>query len=174
MWKTREINVNEDRIVEEVASSEVKGTLDKMKTGKAVGPDNIPVEVWKFLGDEGIVWLTMYGEMPEEWRTRPVLPIFKNKGGIQECKNCRSIKLVSHIMKMWERVIEKRLREVVTISDEKFGFMAGKSTTVAKFAFTQLIEKYREDRKKINCIFKDLEKKSIRKSRICTKPIKPM
>jgi len=29
-----------------------------MSSGKAVGPDNIPIEVWKSLGDRGIVWLT--------------------------------------------------------------------------------------------------------------------
>jgi len=29
-----------------------------MKSGKAVGPDSIPVEVWKSLGEEGVAWLT--------------------------------------------------------------------------------------------------------------------
>jgi len=29
-----------------------------MKSGKAVGPDSIPVEVWKFLGENGVAWLT--------------------------------------------------------------------------------------------------------------------
>jgi len=29
-----------------------------MKVGKAVGPNSIPVEIWKSLGEEGIEWLT--------------------------------------------------------------------------------------------------------------------
>ena len=29
-----------------------------MKTRKAVGPDEIPIEVWKCLGEFGIKWLT--------------------------------------------------------------------------------------------------------------------
>jgi len=29
-----------------------------MKSEKAVGPDLIPVEIWKSLGEEGIDWLT--------------------------------------------------------------------------------------------------------------------
>ena len=29
-----------------------------MSNGKAVGPDNIPIEVWKTLGDRGLEWLT--------------------------------------------------------------------------------------------------------------------
>ena len=44
-------------------------------------------------------------EMPEEWRASTLVPIFKNKGDIQERKNYRGIKLMSHIMKMWERII---------------------------------------------------------------------
>ena len=67
-------------------------------------------------------------------------------------------KLMSHTMKMWERVIEKRLREEVTISDEQFGFMPGRNTTDAIFAPRQLMEKYREGRQNLHCIFLDLEK----------------
>lgn len=33
---------------------EVKKQLMKLKNGKAIGPDGIPVEVWKSLGEEGI------------------------------------------------------------------------------------------------------------------------
>jgi len=29
-----------------------------MSSGKAVGLENIPIKVWKSLGDKGIVWLT--------------------------------------------------------------------------------------------------------------------
>jgi hypothetical protein len=37
---------------------EVKKTLKKMKTGKALGSDDILIEVWRCLGDIAIVWLT--------------------------------------------------------------------------------------------------------------------
>ena len=56
------------------------------------------------------------------------------------------------------RVIDKRLRELVTISDQQFGFMPGKSTTDAIFALRQTIEKYREGRQNFHCVFIDLEK----------------
>jgi hypothetical protein len=29
-----------------------------MKTGKTLGPDDIPIEVWRCLGDIAIMWLT--------------------------------------------------------------------------------------------------------------------
>ena len=82
-----------------------------MKGGKAMGPDCIPIVVWKGLGDIGIVWLTKLfnlifraNKMPEEWRWSILVPIFKNRGGVQSCTNYRGIKLMSHTMKLWGRV----------------------------------------------------------------------
>jgi hypothetical protein len=37
---------------------EVKDVLKRMKGGKAMGSDGIPIEVWRSLGDVAIVWLT--------------------------------------------------------------------------------------------------------------------
>ena len=36
---------------------EVKEALQKMKAGKVVGSDGIPVGIWKTLGGEGLDWL---------------------------------------------------------------------------------------------------------------------
>ena len=60
-----------------------------MKGGKEVGPDCIPIEVWKGLVDIVIVWLTKLfnlifraNNMSEEWRRSILVPIFKKKGGV--------------------------------------------------------------------------------------------
>ena len=125
--------------------------MKRMKHGKAVGPDDIPIEAWKALGDIGVNFPTKFfnqiletEEMPEEWRKSILVPIYKNKGDIQNCSNYRGIKLMSHSMKLWERVIEARLRDIVPICAQQFGFMPRKSTTDATFAFRVLMEKYRE------------------------------
>jgi len=41
-----------------ITREEVKEALRIRKVGKAVGSDSIPVEIWKFLDEEGIRWLT--------------------------------------------------------------------------------------------------------------------
>ena len=41
-----------------VSREDVKNTLRRMKKGKAVGPDELPVEVWKCMGKMGIEFLT--------------------------------------------------------------------------------------------------------------------
>ena len=55
------------------------------------------------------------------------------------CGNYRCIKLMCHSMKLYERVHDDRLRRTVSISDEQFGFVKGKSTTDAMFALRQLL-----------------------------------
>ncbi|XP_062866594.1 uncharacterized protein LOC134329279, partial [Trichomycterus rosablanca] len=154
-----------DQEVEKINENEVWKALKRMKKGKAVGPDNIPVEVWKCLGEMAVRFLTQLlnaivesEKMPEEWRRSVLVPIFKNKGDVQSCNNYRGIKLMSHTMKIWERVVEARLRQDVTICEQQYGFMPRKSTTDAIFALRMLMEKYREGQKELHCVFVDLEK----------------
>ena len=50
-------------------------------------------------------------KMSDEWRRSTLIPIYKNRGDIQNCANYRGIKLMSRTMKLWEKVIERRLRK---------------------------------------------------------------
>ncbi|KAK3526315.1 hypothetical protein QTP70_022749, partial [Hemibagrus guttatus] len=61
--------------VDEIRKDEVRKALKRMKSGKAVGPDDIPVEVWKYLGEAAVEFFTSLfnrvlksERMPEEWR----------------------------------------------------------------------------------------------------------
>ncbi|KAK3559246.1 hypothetical protein QTP86_008514 [Hemibagrus guttatus] len=61
-------------------------------------------------------------------------------------------------MKLWERVVEARLRKVVEICEQQYGFMPRKSTTDAIFALRILTEKYRDGQRELHCVFVDFEK----------------
>ena len=154
-----------DQEIEDIDVNEVKAALHKMKNGKAVGPDNIPIEAWKSLGRQGIEVLTKLfnqilscEKMPEEWRKSILVPVYKNKGDAQDCGNYRGIKLMNHVMKLWERILDARLRQEVRICSQQYGFMPGRSTTDALFALRMLMEKYREGERELHCVFVDLEK----------------
>ena len=123
-----------------VSEAETERALGGMKCGKVVGSDKIPVEVWKCLGQLGVVTLcklfnriTTTECIPSAWRNSILVPIFKEKGDVQECKNYRCVKLLTHIFKIWEKVVDRRLRECTEIHESRFGFMPTRSTTDAIF-----------------------------------------
>ena len=98
--------------VEKISKEEVRENTKRTKNGKAVGP-----WVWKCLEESAWEFLTkLYNRtmeserMPEEWRDSILIPIFKNKGDVQNCSNYRGIQLISHNMKLWERVVQRRLK----------------------------------------------------------------
>jgi hypothetical protein len=75
--------------VHRIQESELKDALKRMKRGKAMGPDGIPIEVWRTLGDVAIVSLTKLfhlifrsNKMLDEWRQSILVPIFKNKADV--------------------------------------------------------------------------------------------
>ena len=148
-----------------ISESEVKEALKRMKSRKAVDPDETPIEVWRCLWKVGVRWLTnlfnkiwLTKKMPNEWRKSTLVHLYKNKGDIQSCSNYREIKLTCHTMKLWERVIEHRLRQNVNISENQFGFILGQSTTEAIHLLRQLIKRFRERKRNLHMVFIDLEK----------------
>ena len=68
-------------------------------------------------------------------------------------------------MKLWERIIEARIRDRVEISKQQYGFMPGKGIIDAMFALRMLMEMYREGQREVHCVFVDLEKTYDRVSR---------
>ena len=96
--------------------------------------------------------------IPEEWRTSTITHIYKQKGDPLECNNFRGIKLLSHTLKLWERVVENRLRSMVNISERQYGFQPGKSTIQPLFCLQMPQEKHRWFGKDLHMLFVDLEK----------------
>ncbi|XP_063381902.1 uncharacterized protein LOC134668350 [Cydia fagiglandana] len=151
--------------VPEIGSDEVKHATMKMKSGKATGPDEIPADLWKALGPIGVAWLTKLfniilatKNIPDSWRQSFLLPFYKNKGDVALCENYRGIKLTSHTLKIWERVLNKRILNISQTSPNQFGFTASRSTIDAIQTVRIMMEKFRINKKDLHLTFIDLEK----------------
>ena len=108
----------------------------------------------KTAGGFGSRWMTdlinnivKEGCIPDDWRKSILLPAYKGKGDPLVCGSYRAIKLLEQLMKVLERVLEKRIRCQVSIDNMQFGFMHGKGTTDAIFIMRQVQEKHQAKKK---------------------------
>lgn len=56
-------------------------------------------------------------------------------------QNYRGVRLLGHGMKIYEKILEKRLGRIANINNSQFGSCLGRSTTDAVFVLRQLQEK---------------------------------
>ncbi|KAK6755220.1 hypothetical protein RB195_013912 [Necator americanus] len=128
-----------------ITAVEVRAALAKMKSNKATGPD-IPADI------------VAEGRTPDIWQTSVTVPAWKAEGDIADCTSYRPIRRLCHTMKVFERVLEARLRKIVSVSLNQCGFVKDCSTIDAIHAVRILLEKRREKNRSVHLAFLDLEK----------------
>ena len=134
----------------------------KTKSGKAAGLSGVIAEMLRASGDVGVQWVTdlcnkivQEGKIPSDWRKSWIVKVYKGKGDALECGSYRGIKLLDHVMKVLDRVIEKRVRSKVSINDMQFGFRPGRGTTDAIFIVRQIQERVLEKKRDLWMAFVD-------------------
>jgi len=104
--------------------------IDKLKSHKSPGIDQIPAELFKAGGrtiyldiHELIISIWKKEKQPEEWRESIIVPIHK-KGGKTDCNNYRDISLLPTTYKILSNILLSRLipyaKEI--IGDHQCGF----------------------------------------------------
>ena len=80
------------------------------------------------------------------------------KGDPLNPNSYRGIKLLEHAFKLYEKIFDGRLPEVVDIDKMQYGFMPRRGTVDTVFILSRLTEKFRAKNKKLFSIFVHLEK----------------
>lgn len=135
-----------------ITADEVRKSAEQMKDGKAPGPDDLHAEFLKMLDEDGIKWLTKLfnyiystGDIPRDWLKSTFIPIPK-KASAKKCEDYRLISLMSHLLKLFLKIIHKRIyrRCEENISETQFGFREALGTREALFAVQVLFQRCRD------------------------------
>ncbi|XP_050677286.1 uncharacterized protein LOC126973982 [Leptidea sinapis] len=90
---------------------------------KATGPDDMPAELRKILGRKNLSHAPLQQNY-HRWDASDMadsflVPFNKNKGDIRLCGNYRAIKIISHTLKIWERVISRWLHLMTKVTEKQ-------------------------------------------------------
>ena len=155
----------------EQTESEVIGALRSMANAKAVGPDELPVELLKLGINHNptvlrefhrvikLVWHQR--EVPQRWRDAVKKVLHKRKDRA-ECGNHRGISLVAHAGKVLLKIVPKKLSAYCKarnlLPEEKCGSRPHRSTTDIMFVVRRLQELGSKARIYLFLCFIDLQK----------------
>ena len=164
----RENDVYDDILDSEITEEEIRKAINKLKNGKASGPDCILAEMLKLGEKEIIQFLKKYfnmllskGLFPIEWTKAIITPIHK-KGDFDKPDNYRGISLLSILSKVFTGVLNQRLNKWVEendiLTEAQAGFRKGRSTTDHIFTLSALIEKQFSKNSKLYVAFIDFKK----------------
>lgn len=149
-----------------IIRSEVEHAIKVAKLSKATGPDDIPTEAIKLLEDDNIDTLVnlfneIYstGHIPNDWLYSTFIMIPKTSKAVK-CKDHRLISLMSHMLKLFLRILHTRMfRKLEELSGvTQFGFKNGMGTREAVFCLNTLIQNCIDQRKDVYITFIDYEK----------------
>ena len=152
--------------IPDVSLYEIRMALKQLKNNKAPGDDGITAELQKAGGKPILKALQklfdsviLEGKTPQVW-CRGVVVLFFKKGDNALLKNYRPITLLSHVYKLFSRVITNRLARRFDDFQppEQAGFRKGFSTVDHIHTLRQVIQKTEEYNLPLCLAFVDYEK----------------
>lgn len=139
----------------DILKEEVRSAIKQIKQGKATGLDQIPAEIIKLFDEKRMQWITdifnsIYrtGIIPKDWLKSEFITLPK-KASAKTCEEHRTISLMSHLLKIFLKIIHKRIYKKCEeeIAPNQFGFLNAVGTREALFSIQVLVQRCRD----VNC-----------------------
>jgi len=141
-----------ENCVDLIKMEELETTIKALKARKSPGSDGINNELYKHAPKSFLHTFfnflnvcSIYGDIPEEWRTAIVIPVHK-KGDRNNPDNYRGNSLLNTVYKIYSKIIAKGLTAIaeVLLLEEQKEFRKGRTCMDCIFSASQKIEKHRE------------------------------
>ena len=150
----------------DIAPSELREAIHKLKRGKAAGPDGLPLDIFKELDETGHQlildllnkWWNGQDIAPDILQAQVVL-IYK-KGNKADLGNYRPISLLNSLYKLYTSILQKRLSKVLDpyLQQTQYGFRRRRSTANAVHYVRRVMEKGDKNRHNNTFCFSGLGK----------------
>jgi len=131
-------------LVPEPSAFEVELAIEKLKSQKSPGIDQIPAggKTIRCKIHKLIISIWNKKELPEEWKESIIVPIYK-KGGNTDCSNYTAIAVLPTTCKILSNILLSRLTPYAEeiIGDHQCGFRRSRSTTGIYSAFVKYLRK---------------------------------
>ena len=112
--------------------------IRKAKTGKAPGPDGIPVDIYKMLPDRfADAFFALFAAcgrlaaVVPGWDLSVLIPIYKRKGLASDPANYRPLRLIPALKKVFGIALDATLRKEIQNEPAQYGFQTGTSSLEA-------------------------------------------
>ena len=152
-----------------ITESEVHESIKKLKLNKSSGIDDI---VNEYIISTKHIMVPIYvklfnailetGNIPSDWLTGIIIPIYKNKGSKLDPGNYRPITLLSCLGKLFTSILNNRLNKFIDenniLLENQSGFRKEYSTLDNIFSLFSLLEYHKSKNKKLYCCFIDFTK----------------
>ena len=151
--------------IDDFTDEEMSMAIKKLKKKKAVGPDEIPNEIFIeadtntrkiFLETMNKINKTM--QIPEIWQEGTITRLYKGKGIKGKCSNERGITLSSNYGKLYERIINERVLTQINMSEAQAGGKKGAATVDHILLAKELIAEAKTLKKDAHISFLDVTK----------------
>ena len=137
-----------------ITMKELNSAIRKLKRKKSLGPDNIPNEIFiESSAETRRIYLDIMNrihskeEIPPTWLNGHIIRLYKGKGTKGKCSNERGITLASNMGKIYERIVNERVKRQVYITEAQAGGTPGNATVDHLITLKQTIREIRKKEK---------------------------
>ena len=156
---------NKGETEDKITLEELNKAIKRLKRNKSLGPDQIPNEIFIEANRQTrLIYLEVINKIhntetiPKDWREGELKRLYKGKGRKGKCSNERGISLASNVGKLYERIINERVKQQIRLTEAQGGGIEENATVDHLLTLKDTIETIRKKGKTAYVAFLDVQK----------------
>jgi len=155
-----EQQIADQNFTDEITIEDVACSLKTMKKDTSPGPDRVLCSVLKSVKCEFSIAklstaILRFNHIPKSLREARTVLIYK-KGDTKETKNWRPISICSVVRRVFERILERKMRQFITLNENQRGFTSYPGTFINTAIIDGVLKNAKQEKKTTCVAFLDI------------------